>query len=114
MTQPKAMTKMAQELWDMVARALSLISAKNAGHALNFKIRTKQEKHSRVWNMIFQNEDWMTKATTEFDVNPILIGPNLNAYYNNNSQEYKPAYMVLVTGDRSEDLRFQRKLFGSP
>jgi len=114
MTQPKAMTKMAQELWDMVARALSPISAKNAGHALNFKIRTKQEKHSRVWNMIFQNEDWMTKATTEFGVNPILIGPNLDAYYNNNSQEYKPAYMVLVTGDRSEDLRFQRKLFGSP
>lgn len=54
--------------------------------------------------MIFQNEDWMTKATTEFGVNPILIGPNLNAYYNNNSQKYKPVYMVLVTDNRSEDL----------
>jgi len=45
----------------------------------------------------------MTKATTEFDVNSILIGSNLNAYYNNNSQKYKPVYIMLVTGDRSEE-----------
>ena len=102
---------MAQELWDMVTRTLSPISARNAGHALNFNIRTQQEKHSRVWNMIFQNEDWITKATTEFGVNPILIGPNLHAYYNNDSQKYKPAYMVLETGDRSGDLRFHKELF---
>lgn len=111
MTRPKAMIKMAEELWVMIADALSPISARNVGHALNFNIRTKQEKHSRVWNVIFQNEDWINKATTEFGVNPILIGPNLHAYYNNNSQKYKPAYMVHVTEDRSGDLHFQRELF---
>lgn len=109
--QPKAMTKMAQELWDMVTHTLSPISARNAGHALNFNIRTQQEKHSRVWNMIFQNEDWITKVTTDFDVNPVLIGPNLHVYYNNDSQKYKPAYMVLKTGNRSEDLHYHKELF---
>lgn len=65
--------------------------------------------------MIFEDNNWLNKAFTEFKINPILVGPDLKTYYNNTTPKCKPKeiYMVLVTDNRSEDLAYTAKTFFS-
>ena len=105
------MIKITQKLWNMITHILSSISARNADHALNFNIWTQQKEHSRVWNIIFQNENWIIKVTKKFNINSILISSNLHTYYNNDSQKYKSAYIILKTDNTSEDLQYHKELF---
>ena len=63
--------------------------------------QVRQDKHSRVWDTIFQNQAWLVKAM-EAKVNPVLIGPNLQAYYSYRRRAV-PAYVCLFTNDVTGD-----------
>ncbi len=75
-------------------------------HVINEAFRTKRgpnDKHGRLWNLIFQGEDWLS-AMIEIGLNPVLIGHDLHHLYNtkNFKTNTKSSYLVLVLGrDRS-------------
>ena len=107
----KAMVPMEPELWLMVAENLSTLSARSASSVFGFDLTIQQAKHSEVWSLIIQNEVW-TSIASYHGLNPVLIGQNLNKLYNTKpSESPKPSYIVLMTGDRSGDIRFHRDVF---
>lgn len=70
-----------------------------------------QEKHHKVWDGFFQNHTW-TSIASSLGLNLAVVGQNLRAVYNgNHGMDTPPAHIVLVTGDKSGDIRFHRKTF---
>lgn len=63
--------------------------------------QVRQDKHSRVWDTIFQNQAWLVKAM-EAKLNPVLISPNLQAYYSYRRRAVS-AYVCLYTNDMTGD-----------
>jgi len=109
---PKVIRRMSQELWDMVANNLPAVSTKDAAQALGFHLRTEQKKQYQLWDLIFRDQTWISKATVQYGVNPVLVGWGLHKYCNTkNIQVAKPAYLILVGGDQSGDLRFEKEIF---
>jgi len=70
--------------------------------------RTKQDKHWRLWQNIFQSREWADEALSA-KLNPVLLGPNLDAYYSYRSTS-KAIYVYLDMGDAIGD--FTRKELG--
>jgi len=69
-----------------------------------------QGKNNRVWNAIFQNETW-TSIASSHGLNA-LVGQNLHSIYDiDHTIENQPAYIVLVTGDKSGDIRSYSQIF---
>ncbi len=70
-----------------------------------------QEKYSKVWEGIFQNQMW-TSIASSHGLNPALVGQDLYTLYDgNHDPETWSAYIVLVTGDKTGDIRFHSKTF---
>jgi hypothetical protein len=64
-----------------------------------------QERHNRVWNAIFQNETW-TSIASSHGLNPTAVGQNLHSIYDiDHTTGSQWAYIVLVIGDKSGDIR---------
>ena len=90
------MIYLAQEIWDEVVRNLPSFSLSPIAQIFGFKLERTQEDHSRVWNLIFKDQAWAVKAR-EFGLNPILIGSDLNVYYNHRRRA-DDSYICLCTG----------------
>ncbi|KKZ59233.1 hypothetical protein EMCG_05416 [[Emmonsia] crescens] len=73
------------------------------------KLKSSVEKHSRVWSLIFKDQKWLSVAMIEFGLNPVLIGSNLDAYYDQRDPTH--GYMALAFRDYTGDLRYMRALF---
>ena len=110
-TSNHAITNVPQEIWDKIADHLPAFDAMNAAKGLRFKLRSQQEKHSKVWHAIFRDTTWITKATTEYGLNPLLIGCDLYDCYADDFPQAQSTYLVLVAGDRTGDLRFEKDMF---
>jgi hypothetical protein len=94
-----AVSRVPNELWGMIKSYVVPLSKHVIADALRFK-PTPEDKHSRVWNSIFQNENWLS-AMTERGLNPVLIGHDLHHIYHakNITTKYpKTKYLVLVLG----------------
>ena len=74
-------------------------------------MKSLKQKHSQVWRMIFQNEEWLD-AAERFGLNPVLIGYDLESYYESEnsstiisktSDKLDEKYLALDPGDSSED-----------
>lgn len=76
--------------------------------------QVRQDKHSRVWDCIFQDRAWLVKAT-EAKLNPVIIGPNLQAYYSYRRRAVQ-TYICLhsndMTGDFTESPENTQLCFG--
>jgi hypothetical protein len=104
------MPALVQELWDIVTGYLPSLSAGFAARVFNFHLLPWQQKHSNVWSAIFQNENWTSLATSQ-GLNPVLVGQNLHNLYDcKDIRNAKPAYIVLVTGDNSGDIRYHQQI----
>ena len=68
--------------------------------------RKNQQKHDKIWDAIFPSKKWLSVAS-EMGLIPVLLGQGVRILH---SGSHKPAYVVLVTGDYSGELRDQRKL----
>lgn len=70
---------------------------------------SSQERHSQVWEGIFEDETW-TSTASDLGLNPVLLGEGLHSIYNGTNNECAaPAEIALITGDISGDIRFHRK-----
>lgn len=73
-------------------------------------------QYCRVWNEIFENDEWLSTVGSNLEINPILMGPGVRAYYDHTSSE-EPTYMALLVCDSSGDIlfdkRYRRLLFRS-
>lgn len=100
----------AQELWDIVIKDLPTLSARFAARVFNFDLVPQQQKHSNVWSAILKTENWTSLATI-MGLNPALVGQNLHNLYDcEDTRNGQPAYIVLVTGDSSGDIRFYKQI----
>ena len=106
-----AITKMPQELWDKIAYNLPAFDARIAAQALGFKLQSRQKKQGQLWNAIFRDSTWITEATIKFGLNPVLIGRDLYDYHSIETLKAPALYLVLVVGDPSADVQFERDLF---
>ena len=70
-----------QEIWDIIADNLPAFDAINAAKVFRFELRSQQEKYGQIWHAIFRDHTWITKATTEYGLNPLLIGCALQYCY---------------------------------
>ena len=107
----RAIHNIPQEIWDEIVNNLPAFDAMNAAKVLRFKLRSHQEKHGKVWHAIFRDTTWITKATTEYGLNPLLIGCDLYDCYADDFPQAQSTYLVLVAGDRTSDLRFEKDMF---
>jgi hypothetical protein len=97
------------EIWADIRSYLPLISKHVIADALRLNHSPKskrtpawssrEDKHSRVWNSIFQNENWFS-VIIEKGLNPVLIGHDLHYIYHakNIRPKTKSKYLVLVLG----------------
>lgn len=70
-----------------------------------------QGRHNRVWDAIFRNDSW-TSIVLCRGLNPILLGRDLHSIYNIDATiEDKDVYIVLMTGDKSGDIRSHGLIF---
>jgi hypothetical protein len=109
--EPRVITKIPQELWDIIAYNLPSFDARNAAQALGFELQPRQEKQSQLWNAIFRDNTWITEATIKFGLNPVLIGRDLHDYHSLETLKVRALYLVLVAGDLTGDIQFKRDLF---
>lgn len=91
-----------------------LVCKKAQYHALMTSTPLFQERHNRVWNAIFQNETW-TSIASSHGLNPTAVGENLHSIYDiDHTTGSQWAYIVLVIGDKSGDIRsYSQTLFDS-
>jgi len=108
---PRFIAKLPQELWDIIARHLPAFDARSAAQALGFVLQPQQEKQSQLWNAIFQDVTWITEATINSGLNPVLIGRDLYDYCSIENLEVRALYLVLVIGEPASDIRFKSSLF---
>lgn len=95
--------KPAQEVWDIIAQNLSSLSALNASLIFHFRHRSAQHKHARVWDLIFQSQEWLDEAEHRH-INPVLIGYDLEKCYHGSQRKGgKENYLILQPGDMSGD-----------
>ena len=89
---------------------LPTLSARFAACMFNFSLVLQQQKHSNVQSAILENENWSLIAASQ-GLNPVLVGQNLHNLYDcEDTRNAKPAYIVLVTGDKSGDIRFNKQV----
>ena len=77
-----------------------------ATHIALIKGSASQRRHDLLWDILFPKKEWLSVAS-EMGLIPALVGYGVSKCYHGSC---KPAYIVLVTGDYSGDLREQRKL----
>ncbi len=95
--------KLAQEVWDIVAQNLSSLSALNASRIFHFRLLSAQHKHARVWDLIFQSQEWLDEAERR-QINPVLVGYDLEKCYHGSQRKGdKENYLILQPGDMSGD-----------
>ncbi|KAF4633475.1 hypothetical protein G7Y89_g4651 [Cudoniella acicularis] len=104
----RSFEKMSPELWDIVLGDLSSLNGKYAAEAFNFTLSERQQKHSNIWGMIIKEEEEWTSIAMNQGLNPILIGDDLYALYDNPTST---GYIAVITGDISGDIRFERDKF---
>lgn len=107
-----AVARVAQESWDIIVYKLPAVDARSAAAVFGFQLRPEQIKHSDLWSSIFQDGTWISKATTEFNLNPILIGCDLNLICDPvDRQQGQSRYLILVSGDPTGDIQYQKDVF---
>jgi hypothetical protein len=110
---------MAPELWDLVAKGLPTLSLKPAAEVFGkygLALSDAQEKHSLVWNMIFE-----PKFTSKAEKNGWhlgLLGKDLEYLYKNSrtrSHNRKTKLMLLIgaTKPMGDYRRIERDIFAS-
>ncbi|KAK3169309.1 hypothetical protein OEA41_008692 [Lepraria neglecta] len=102
--EPKTITKIPQELWNIIANSLPAFDARNAAQALGFELQPEQDKQSQLWNAIFRDNTWITEATIKFGLNPVLIGRDLHSI---DTLKARVLYLILVAGDPTCDIQFE-------
>ncbi|KAF2469536.1 uncharacterized protein BDR25DRAFT_315154 [Lindgomyces ingoldianus] len=70
-----------------------------------------QRAHESLWRSVFRDETWLQLALDKFGVNPVLVGPDLYKYFDEPKEEYQNGYMVLLSGDLEDELRWERATF---
>lgn len=97
-----AISRVPNELWAEIRSFLPLISKHVIAEVLKFA-PTPEDKHSRLWNLFFKNENWLA-AMTEKGLNPVLIGNDIRHIYRtkNLKTETKSKYLALVLGYDSD------------
>ena len=100
--------KLPNELLAMIKSYVPSISKHVIADALRFK-PGPEDKHSRLWNSIFQNEEWLS-AMIEKRLNPVLIGHDLHHLYHtkNIETETKSTYLVLVLGYNGDGGKYNK------
>ena len=106
-----AITKISQELWDVIAYNMPAFDAMSAAQALGFKLQPRQKKQGQLWNAIFLDSTWIAEATIKLGLNPVLIGRDLHDYYSIETLKVRALYLVLVVGDPAGNIQFDRDLF---
>ncbi len=76
--------------------------------ALRYKPRPV-DKHSKLWNSIFENENWLS-VMSERGLNPVLIGHDLHQIYHaeNIKTKTKSTYLVLVLGYDGDGGKYEK------
>jgi hypothetical protein len=94
---------LAQELKELIVDHLPLHPARYISRI--FRVNLKSEMRTRkIWGEIFKDNGWISTAE-EMGLTPSLVGHDL---YSLCYGPQKPCYLVLVDGDWSGDLRYQR------
>lgn len=88
-------------------QSLPSLSAWNASKAFKFSLTERQYHHAQIWNAIFEAEP---SVAADLNLNLALVGRDLqNLYKSKDINKAKRAYIVLVTGDMSGDIRYRYK-----
>jgi hypothetical protein len=108
-----AVSRLPNEIWANIRSYLPLISKHVIADAKGFNPgpedkhtqawSSREDKHSRVYNSIFQIDNWLSVAI-ENGLNPVLIGYDLHYIYHSKNFETKTksTYLVLVLGHDSD------------
>lgn len=70
---------------------------------------SQSQNHDRVWDTIFDNDQWLSAVTSDLKINPILMGPGVREYYEKTCNLEQPSYMALLACDPSGDIVLNKK-----
>jgi hypothetical protein len=103
-----AVSRIPNELWAMIKSHVPSISKHVIAEVLRFK-PGPEDKHSRLWNSIFQDEKWLS-VMVESGLNPVLIGHDLHHIYHTKDikTKTKSKYLVLVLGYNGDGGKYDK------
>jgi hypothetical protein len=82
----KALHNVPREIWWDIFSYLPEISLRSLSVGFNQRLPEKQLKHSKVWDAIFEDYDWLTYMV-KAGYKPLLIGDGLHYLYSLDIQE---------------------------
>lgn len=98
---------MPQELWTIVVDELSSLTGRHAAKAFGFQLQERHWRHSSILNEIFETNEW-AEIARDLGYAPFLFGDGLRGLFEDPKQ---PAYITLLTGDKSGLLLQYRDVF---
>jgi hypothetical protein len=94
---------LAQELKELIVDHLPLYPARYISRIFRVNL-TSEMRTRKIWDEIFKDYRWISTAG-KMGLTPILVGHDLYSLYYG---PQKSCYLVLVDGDWSGDLRYER------
>jgi hypothetical protein len=89
-------------LWRIVVDDLPSLAGRHAAEILGFGLEEGHQRHSNIWNELFKTYEWAL-SVIELGFNPFLVGDDLYGLFNDPKE---PAYIALLTGDKSGKLGY--------
>lgn len=113
----KALHKVPLEIWWDIFSYLPEISLRSLAVGFNKKLPEKQLKHSKAWDVIFKDYDWLTYMV-KAGYMPLLVGSGLHYLYSPYIQEGlregpDEIDIVLLCGEQCSEVKMPSMLFES-
>jgi len=87
------------------------LTGKFAAEAFKFTLEPRYKRHSSIWDLILKPDEVWTPLAVEMGLLPFLVGCDLHKI---KDQATEPAFIVLLTGDKTGNIRQHRdKLLSS-
>jgi hypothetical protein len=98
------------EVWEQIGSGLSTLGMLKLSRIFGYRLPRDKDNHSRVWNAIFEDINWVDRATKKFGISPVIISQDLDRYYYQRGRR-GPIYMVIALRDPTGDLKFDAQEF---
>jgi len=70
-----------QELWAKIFSYLPTFLLMDVARDWGMQSTASQKAHESLWKTLFKDESWLQDITERFQLDPTLIGPDLQRYY---------------------------------
>jgi hypothetical protein len=99
-----------QEIWDKISRQLPPWSALTSSNHFRLLLDTSRQNHSRIWDLIFRNNNWLRIIVEQLRIGLVLIGADLKNLFDK-SDSTIPSRLVLCPTQLSSNMQQYYSIF---